>query len=102
MSFPPVRGWHKLKLLIVKLSSLGDVVHTLPAVHDLRSALPTAQVDWVVERGFAPLVQRCEGVARVIPSDLRRWRKAPLARSTRAEWRAFRQELHAHPYDAVI
>jgi heptosyltransferase-1 len=102
MSSPPVRGWHKLNLLIVKLSSLGDVVHTLPAVHDLRGAFPGLQVDWVVERAFAPLVQRCEGVARVIPCDLRRWRKSPLARTTRAEWRAFRQELHARFYHAVI
>jgi len=91
-----------LNLLIVKLSSLGDVVHTLPAVQDLRNALPGARVDWVVERAFAPLVERCEGVARVIPCELRRWRKAPLARSTRAEWRAFRADLHALAYDAVV
>lgn len=91
-----------MKVLIVKLSSLGDVVHTLPVVHDLRSARPDARIDWVVERAFAPLVQRCAGVARVIPSELRRWRKAPLAHSTRTEWRAFRRELHAETYDAVI
>ena len=91
-----------LKLLIVKLSSLGDVVHTLPVVQDLLAAQPDAQVDWVVERGFAPLVQRCEGVHRVIPCELRRWRKAPLARATRAEWRAFRQDLHHEAYDAVV
>jgi heptosyltransferase-1 len=91
-----------MKILIVKLSSLGDVVHAMPAVQDLRSAFPAAQIDWVVERGFAPLVQRCEGVRRVIPCELRRWRKAPLARATRHEWRAFRTELHAQAYDAVI
>jgi heptosyltransferase-1 len=78
------------------------VVHTLPVVHDLRTAFPGARIDWVAERAFAPLVARCEGVQRVIPSELRRWRKAPLARDTRAEWRAFRQELHASTYDAVI
>jgi len=91
-----------MKILIVKLSSLGDLVHAMPAVQDLRSAFPEAQIDWVVERGFAPLVQRCEGVRRVIPCELRRWRKAPLARATRHEWRAFRTELHAEAYDAVI
>jgi heptosyltransferase I len=90
------------RVLIVKLSSLGDVVHTMPAVQDLREAFPEAKIDWVVERGFAPLVARCEGVARVIPCDLRKWRKAPLARATRQEWRAFRSDLHAEPYDAVI
>jgi heptosyltransferase I len=91
-----------LNILIVKLSSLGDVVHTLPVVQDLLAVFPDAQVDWVVERGFAPLVGRCEGVARVIPCELRRWRKAPLSRTTRAEWRAFRDDLHARAYDAVI
>jgi heptosyltransferase-1 len=91
-----------LKILIVKLSSLGDVVHTMPAVQDLRAAFPAARIDWVVERGFAPLVQRCEGVQRVIPCELRRWRKAPLAGATRAEWRAFRADLDREGYDAVI
>ena len=91
-----------MKVLFVKLSSLGDVVHTMPAVQDLRAAFPGARIDWVVERGFAPLVQRCEGVHRAIASDLRRWRRAPLARGTRSEWRAFREELHAEAYDAVV
>jgi heptosyltransferase-1 len=91
-----------VNILIVKLSSLGDVVHAMPAVQDIRAALPQARIDWVVERAFAPLVQRCEGVARVIPCELRRWRRAPLARETRAQWRAFRADLHADSYDAVI
>lgn len=92
----------RLNILIVKLSSLGDVVHTMPAVQDIRRALPQAQIDWVVERSFAPLVQRCAGVRRVIPCELRRWRKAPFAATTRAEWRAFKQELQQEAYDAVI
>ncbi|MDB5870820.1 MAG: putative heptosyltransferase, Glycosyltransferase Family 9 [Ramlibacter sp.] len=91
-----------MKILIVKLSSLGDVVHTMPAVQDIRMALPDARIDWVVERAFAPLVQRCEGVAQAIGCDLRRWRKAPLGAQTRGEWRAFRDELRAQAYDAVI
>ncbi len=91
-----------MRILIVKLSSLGDVVHTMPAVQDIRRALPHAQIDWVVERGFAPLVRRCEGLGRVIECDLRRWRKAPLKASTRAEWQAFKRVLQAEAYDAVI
>jgi len=91
-----------LKILIVKLSSLGDVVHTMPAVQDIRRALPQAQIDWVVERSFAPLVQRCAGVRRVIPCELRRWRKAPLSATTRAAWAAFKSELQREAYDAVI
>jgi len=91
-----------LKILIVKLSSLGDVVHAMPAVQDIRRALPQAQIDWVVERSFAPLVQRCAGVRRVIPCELRRWRKAPFAATTRAEWKRFKAELQREAYDAVI
>lgn len=91
-----------MNILVVKLSSLGDVVHTLPAVQDLRRALPQARIDWVVERAFAPLVRRTEGVRRVIEVELRQWRKAPLAAATRAAWRGFRAELSAEAYDAVV
>jgi heptosyltransferase-1 len=91
-----------LKILIVKLSSLGDVVHAMPALQDIRAAMPDAQVDWVVERAFAPLVQRCEGVERVIGCDLRRGRASPLGAQTRSEWRAFRSGLRSQRYDAVL
>jgi heptosyltransferase I len=91
-----------MKILIVKLSSLGDVVHAMPAVQDLRRALPHAQVDWVVEQAFAALVRRCEGVERVIGCELRRWRKSPLGAQTRSEWRVFRTMLREQAYDAVV
>jgi heptosyltransferase I len=91
-----------LKILIVKLSSLGDVVHAMPAVQDILRALPDAQIDWVVERGFAPLVRRCTGVNRIIECELRRWRKSPFSPATRQAWRAFKQELQRESYDAVI
>lgn len=91
-----------LNILIVKLSSLGDVVHAMPAVQDILQACPEAQIDWVLESAFAPLAARCQGVRRVVACDLRRWRKQPFARSTRAAWRAFVQTLQAQPYDWVI
>jgi heptosyltransferase-1 len=91
-----------LKILFVKLSSLGDVVHAMPALQDIRAALPQAQIDWVVERGFAPLVRGCAGVRRVIECELRRWRKSPFSAATRGEWRAFKQNLQQESYDAVI
>ena len=90
------------RVLIVKLSSLGDVVHAMAAVQDIRRAYPTAQIDWVVERAFAPLVARCEGVQRVIPCELRRWRKAYFSAQNRREWSAFKADLQAQAYDAVI
>lgn len=95
-----------MNILIVKLSSLGDVVHAMPAVQDIRRAMAArgieARIDWVVEKGFAPLVARCDGVRRVIPCELRRWRKTPWAAATRKAWTAFKQDLRAETYDAVI
>ncbi len=91
-----------MRVLIVKLSSLGDVVHAMPVVQDIRRALPSARIDWVVERGFAPLVRRCEGIGRVIECELRRWRKQPLASETRRAFGAFKSDLQRVRYDAVL
>ncbi len=95
-----------LKVLIVKLSSLGDVVHAMPAVMDIQAAYPNAQIDWVVERGFAPLAARCTAVHRVIPCDLRRWRKdffkANTRAQTRAEWQVFKADLQQEAYDVIL
>jgi len=95
-------GGAEPKVLIVKLSSLGDVVHTMPAVQDIRLAVPGVQIDWVVERAFAPLVARCAGVRHVIPCDLRRWRTSIFSQPTRQEWRVFKDALRSEAYDAVI
>ncbi len=91
-----------MRVLLIKLSSLGDVVHTLPAAMDIAAQFPQAQLDWVVEPAFAPLLRQCAALDRVIEMDLRRWRRQPLAAETRLAWRAFRQALQAQPYDWVI
>lgn len=93
-----------MKVLIVKLSSLGDVVHTLPVVQDILAARPDAQIDWVVESSFAPLLAPLlgSGLRRVIPCQLRRWRKSFWTADTRAQWRVFKTRLQAEQYDAVI
>ncbi len=74
----------------------------MPAVQDIRRALPHAQIDWVVEPGFAPLVQRCQGVHRVIPCAQRAWRKSWWTAATRAAWSTFKADLRLVQYDAVI
>lgn len=89
-------------VLIVKLSSLGDVVHAMPVVADIRSAHPDVCIDWVVEEAYAPMVRRVEGVRRVIECSLRRWRKTWWDKTTREEWRAFRRALAAVEYDAIL
>jgi heptosyltransferase-1 len=94
--------WRVVNILIVKLSSLGDVVHAMPAVQDMRAAFAQARIDWVVETPFSPLVQRCDGVDTVIGCSLRRWRQSPLGAQTGLEWRAFRDALRRNSYDAVI
>ena len=91
-----------MKILIVKLSSLGDVVHAMPAAQDLRQVFAQAQIDWVVEPAFAPLLRCCSGLRRVIECDFRRWRRAPLAAGTRTAWRAFCAELQSEAYDRVL
>ena len=91
-----------MRVLIVKLSSLGDVVHAMPVAHDILAAYPDALIDWVVEPGFAPLVRRVKGVNEVIECALRRWTKAWWTADVRAEWRAFRARLRRHRYDVVL
>jgi heptosyltransferase I len=93
------------KILLVKLSSLGDVVHTLPVVQDILAARPGAQIDWVVETSFASLLSPLLATGhlqRVIPCEIRRWRKSFWTAATRAEWGVFKKLLRAVHYDAVI
>jgi heptosyltransferase I len=91
-----------LRILIVKTSSLGDVVHALPVVHDIMQNQPDAQVDWVAEEAFTDIPRLHPHVQRVIPVALRRWRKSWWKADTRREWRAFKTTLQARAYDRVI
>ena len=91
-----------MRVLLVKLSSLGDVVHSLPAAMDLQTQRPEIQIDWVVEPAFAPLLELCPAVKRVIPCDLRKWRRQWWTAQTRQAWRSFQQDLQSKAYDAVI
>lgn len=90
------------KILIVRVSSLGDVVHNMPAVTDILRRHPGAQVDWLVEESFVDLVQLVSGVRRAIPFSLRRWRKRLLSAANWREIGAFRRALAAEKYDLVI
>ncbi|WP_072243016.1 lipopolysaccharide heptosyltransferase I [Thiomonas bhubaneswarensis] len=91
-----------MRVLIVKTSSMGDVVHALPVVHDILSAHPGAQIDWLVEEAYADIVRAHPGVRRVIPLALRRWRKGFWRADVRREWREWKAGLRAETYDAVI
>jgi heptosyltransferase I len=89
-------------ILLVKTSSLGDVVHNLPVVSDIRAVSPDARIEWVVEEAFASIAELHPSVGRVIPVALRRWRTSFFRRETRDEMRDFREEVRRDPYDAVI
>ena len=89
-------------ILLVKTSSLGDVVHNLPVVSDLRRTFPEAQIDWLVEEGFADIPRLHPAVRRVIPVALRRWRKGLLNAKTWQEVAQSRQCLQRDTYDAVL
>src|SRR5687768_5174000 len=91
-----------MRILLVKVSSLGDVVHNMPLVYDLKARWPDSTIDWVVEEAYVPLVRLVPGVTRILPFALRRWRTQWWHRSAWAQVRAFRQELRACCYDAVI
>ncbi len=91
-----------LNVLIVKTSSLGDVIHTLPAVTDAVAALPGIHFDWVVEEAFAEVPGWHPAVERVIPVALRRWRRDWRAAWSGGEIGAFRRELGSRRYDLVL
>jgi heptosyltransferase-1 len=90
------------KILIVKTSSLGDVVHNFPALADLRRRFPHAAVDWVVEEAYAPIVRMSGGVRKTIPVAVRRWRRRLLGAQTWREIADWRRVLGEESYDAVI
>jgi heptosyltransferase-1 len=107
-----------MKILIVKLSSLGDVLHNLPIIWDLRAKYPDAQIDWVVEEGYVGLLEPLKsiysdgnatpalrGIDRIIPLAFRRWKKA-LKRGefiqSIQEYIAFKADLQTTSYDLII
>jgi heptosyltransferase I len=90
------------EILFIKTSSLGDVVHHMPAITDARLHLPGARLTWVVEEPYAPLARLHPGVDAVIPVASRRWRSGLHRPQTWAEIGRFRGALRAHRYDAVV
>jgi heptosyltransferase-1 len=96
------------KILLVKLSSLGDVLHNLPIVWDLRKRLPHAQIDWIVEEGYVHLLEPLKttetfkGIDHIIPVAFRRWRKNLFSIRTWREFFAMRKSLQATTYDVLL
>jgi heptosyltransferase-1 len=89
-------------ILVVRPSSLGDIVHALTIVADIRTNRPELAIDWVAESGFVALLDLHPGLRRVIPVAMRRWRHRPFAASTWREVAAFRHALQRDAYAAVL
>lgn len=90
-----------MKILLIKTSSMGDVIHTLPAIQDASQAIPGISFDWVVEENFHEIPAWHPAVARVIPVALRRWRKQGWLKS-RQEIKQFIETLRQQHYDLVL
>src|SRR5437899_1336418 len=90
------------RILLVKTSSMGDVVHTLPIVNDIRTNVPTAEIHWVVEEAFSAIPHMHSGVKGVIPIAIRRWRQAFVRPNTWREIQAFRRRLRDQAFDIIL
>lgn len=90
------------RVLVVKTSSLGDVIHTLPALTDAAAVIPGIRFDWVVEESFSEVPGWHPAVDRVIAVAVRRWRKHPWQAWRSGQWQDFKRRIGTHSYDAVI
>ena len=105
-----------MRILIVRLSAMGDIIHAMPAVAGLRREFPESRIDWAIEERWAPLLTAREptacGEIPLSPEQplvnvvhrvqMRRWRKFPLSGSTRSEMRGLRARLRDLKYDHAI
>lgn len=91
-----------MHILIIKTTSLGDVVHNLPIIADIKKNFPNALIDWVVEESFVEILAMHSGINNIIPVAIRRWRKSLFSKQTWLELFAFKKLIQAQQYDFVI
>jgi len=91
-----------MRILLIKMSSMGDVFHTFPALSDAQNNLPGLVIDWVVEKSFAEIPKWHPVVDKVYPIELRKWRKTLLKKQTRQQIKAFFEEINQTQYDLII
>lgn len=89
------------RILLVKTSSMGDIVHALPVVADIHAVCPEADIHWLVEEAYSAVPRMHPGVSRVITVAFRRWRNRLFELDTWREIEAYRHELR-EPHDFVI
>src|SRR3990167_1177931 len=91
-----------MHILLIKMSSMGDLIHTLPALTDALQAIPGITIDWVVEPAFSDFPVWHPAVKTVISLPLRRWKKNIFSRQTLTEAKIFYQQLREKKYDLII
>ena len=90
------------RILLIKTSSLGDVIHNLPVVNDMHAHLPNVQIDWVVEESFADIPRLHPQVNQVFTVAMRRWKKHIFSKKTWHEITKFKKLIQKNQYDAII
>jgi heptosyltransferase-1 len=91
-----------VRVLIVKLSALGDIVHALPVLDYLHRVKPGIEIDWVVEDAFRCLLEGNPLIAEIIPVKIKLWRKRPLVKETRTEFLNAVRRMRSRNYDLVF
>ncbi len=91
-----------MRILIVKMSALGDVVHALPVLDYLQTTVPGAEVDWVVEESFLPILTGNPALAQIHPVRFKAWRKQPFSETTRQEIFRLWSTVRSRGYDLVL
>src|SRR5450830_1206836 len=91
-----------MRILIVKTSSMGDVIHCLPILADILVNFPDAGIDWVIEESFAEILSLSPHIHQVIPVAVRRWRKHLFRKKTWDEISAFKKQIRAQHYDVIL
>lgn len=91
-----------MKLLVIKISSMGDVLHTLPAITDAAQAIPNLEVDWLVDEAFSDIPGWHPSVKNIITIPLRKWKKNIFSFKTAVEFFSFCFALHKKKYDLII
>lgn len=91
-----------MRVLIVKTTSMGDVVHAVPSSKDIKRFISDAEIDWLVEDSFADIPRHVAGVSEVIECSVRKWKKRIFEKSTRGQIKALCEKLRSKHYDLVI
>jgi len=91
-----------MRILLIKTSSLGDIIHALPVLQDINKHYPLAIIDWMVEESFASILQTHKHINKIIPIAWRRWRKNLISITTLKEIKFFYKTLNENKYDHII